>query len=143
MPMITQRGYPDHVRRDEIQPWMLFAFPAAIVVPIVAGLLLGGPAIGFVVAAVVALVIIGVALRGDPALEEEMEPSWRRAAARRFAVAAAIAAAGIVVIVASSGTGRIIGWGVLGVGLVVAISLVFLEIGYSEDRERARDAGRR
>jgi hypothetical protein len=47
------------------------------------------------------------------------------------------------VIVASSGTGRIIGWGVLGVGLVVAISLVFLEIGYSEDRERARDAGRR
>jgi hypothetical protein len=71
------------------------------------------------------------------------DESWRRAAARRFAVAAAIAAAGIVVIVASSGTGRIIGWGVLGVGLVVAISLVFLEIGYSEDRERARDAGRR
>ena len=72
-----------------------------------------------------------------------MEPNWKRAAARRFAVAAVIVVAGVVVIVASSGTGRIIGWGVLGVGLVVAISLAFLEIGYSEDRERAREAHRR
>jgi hypothetical protein len=30
-------------RRWEIAPWMLFAFPAVVVVPIIAGIALGGP----------------------------------------------------------------------------------------------------
>ena len=63
---------------------------------------------------------------------------WRRAAARRALLPIGIAVVGIVVIVLSSGTVRIVGWGVLAVAVTVAISLVFLEVGYSEDRARAR-----
>jgi hypothetical protein len=64
---------------------------------------------------------------------------WRRAAARRFAAPLLIAVVGIVLIAAGADTVRIIGWGVIGVAVTVAISLVFLEIGYSEDRARARE----
>jgi hypothetical protein len=45
---------------------MLFALPAAIAVPIIAGILLGGPMLGFPVAAVVAILIVGVAIRMEP-----------------------------------------------------------------------------
>jgi hypothetical protein len=38
---------------------MLFALPGAIAVPIIAGFLLGGPMLGFPLAALVAIVIVG------------------------------------------------------------------------------------
>src|SRR5688500_7847952 len=68
-------------RRDDMKaqrpagtpPWMLFAFPAVIAVPIIAGFLLGGPVVGFLVASLVA--VVGVAIR--------MEPRIPRAAAQR------------------------------------------------------------
>jgi hypothetical protein len=50
-----------------------------------------------------------------------------------------IAVAGIVLIAAWSGVVRIIGWGVVAVAITIALSLVFLEVGYSEDRARARE----
>jgi hypothetical protein len=120
---------------------MLFAFPAAIVVPIITGILVGGPVLGFLAAVVVAGAIVGAAIGVEPAGDR----GWRRAAARRALAPLAIAVAGIVVIAAGSGTVRIIGWGVLAVAITVALSLVFLEVGYSEDRARAREerAGRR
>jgi hypothetical protein len=137
---------------------MLFALPAAIAVPIIAGILVGGPVVGFPVAALVALVIVAVAIRLEPrarrrtaartdardhalaAPPDTGDHSWRRAAARRLLVPLLIAAAGIVLIAAAAGTVNIIGWGVLAVAVTVAISLVFLEIGRSEDRARARGA---
>jgi len=128
---------------------MLFAFPAAIVVPIIAGILLGGPVLGFLVAGLVAVVIVGAAIamqpRGATAGREPAPPpgaedrGWRRAAALRFLVPLVIAAAGIVLIAAGDRTVSVIGWGVFGVAITVAISLIFLEIGYSEDRDRSRE----
>ena len=64
---------------------------------------------------------------------------WRRAAARRFLVPLALAVAGIVLIAATSGTAEIVGGGVVAVAVTVAISLAFLEVGYSEDRARERE----
>ena len=59
---------------------------------------------------------------------------------RRVLVAATLvaAAAAIALILATDGVAGVIGWGVLGVAIVLAVSLVFLEVGYSEDRDRAR-----
>ena len=132
-----------------IQPWMLFALPAAIVVPIIAGILLGGPVLGFLVAGLVAVVVVGAAIamppRGATTGREPAPPAgaedrgWRRAAALRFLVPLVIAAAGIVLIAAGDRTVSAIGWGVFGVAITVAISLIFLEIGYSEDRDRSRE----
>src|SRR5205823_13567033 len=67
------------------------------------------------------------------------DASWRAAAARRFAISAGVCITGIVVIAATTGTARIIGWGIEAIGLVLAISFVFLEVGYSEDRARAAE----
>jgi hypothetical protein len=64
---------------------------------------------------------------------------WRRAAARRFLVPLAIAIAGIVVVAVSSGTAEIVGGGLIAVAVTIAISLAFLEVGYSEDRARERE----
>lgn len=110
---------------------MLFAFPAAIAVAIIAGILLGGPVAGFLVAAVIGLVIVAFAVG--------LKPRVRLAAARWFVVPLVIAAAGIVVIAVSDGAGEVIGWGIVAVAVTVAISLVFLEVGRSEDRARARE----
>jgi hypothetical protein len=74
-------------------------------------------------------------MRRQPADDD----AWRTAAARRLLVPLAIAVAGIVVIAVADGTARIIGWGVLAVAITVAVSLLFLEVGYSEDRARARE----
>lgn len=57
---------------------------------------------------------------------------------RRFLVPLVIAVAGIAVVLVSDGTARIVGWGIFSLAAVIAVSLVFLEIGYSEDRERER-----
>src|SRR5437588_633627 len=139
---MTQRRYA------EVQPWMLFALPLAIAVPIIAAILLGGPTVAFPVAALVAIVIVTIAIRLQPrrarapSSPTAVEGDWRAAAARRFAVSAMIAVAGIVVGVATTGTASIIGWGVLAVGLTLAVGLVFLEVGYSEDRARAEERRR-
>jgi uncharacterized sodium:solute symporter family permease YidK len=64
------------------------------------------------------------------------DKNWRRAAARRFVVPLAIALVGLVVILATSGIAEIVGGGVVAVAVTIAVSLVFLEVGLSEDRER-------
>lgn len=66
---------------------------------------------------------------------------WRRAAARRALLPLVIAVAGLIVILVGEGAATIVGWGIVAVGVTVAISLVFLEIGYSEERDRAREQG--
>jgi hypothetical protein len=57
----------------------------------------------------------------------------------------ALLVAGAVLVLAADGVVAIIGWGVIGIAFTVAVSLVFLEVGLSEDREREREsaAGRR
>src|ERR671930_1811079 len=116
-----------HRRYAEVKPWMLFAFPLAIVVPIIGGFLLGGPMLGFPVAGLVAIVIVGVSLRKQPAEQRvatPKEPRWPlSAAARRFAAPAVIVVARAVVIIATGRVSRIIGWGVVAAGLTLALSL--------------------
>ena len=75
----------------------------------------------------------------------EPEPiDWRRRAVRRAAWPMALAVIGFVlVLIGKDDTLGIVGWGVVGAGVTVAIALVFLEVGYSEDRERAAEAERR
>jgi len=63
---------------------------------------------------------------------------WRRAAARRALLPAAIALIGVVGVIAGEGSLRIVAWGAIGVAITVATALVFLEVGYSEDRARDR-----
>jgi hypothetical protein len=51
-----------------------------------------------------------------------------------------LVAAGIVCIVAiGGGLGQILALVLMGIGLVVAVSLVFYEVGLSEDHERSRE----
>lgn len=69
---------------------------------------------------------------------------WKRRALRRAAWPLALAVIGfVVVLIGEDGTLGIVGWGIVGAGVTVAIGLVFLEVGYSEDRERAADAEQR
>jgi hypothetical protein len=70
------------------------------------------------------------------AVSEPARPAWRAAAIRRFAVAGAIFVAGCVLVAIGGLWPTLIGWMVVGLALIVAICLVFLEIGYSEERER-------
>lgn len=67
-----------------------------------------------------------------------MRSDWVKAARRRAVVPVLVLIAGLVIVVAGNG---LIGWTVFSVGLTLVIALVFLEIGYSEDR--AREAERR
>jgi len=56
-----------------------------------------------------------------------------------FGAAAALVAAGVVcAVVIGGGTGQILALVLIGLGLVLATSLVFLEVGLSEDREYRR-----
>jgi hypothetical protein len=53
--------------------------------------------------------------------------------------AGALVIAGVICLAAISGTvGQLVGFVLISLGLVLATSLVFLEVGLSEDRERAR-----
>lgn len=55
-----------------------------------------------------------------------------------FGLAGGLIGAGIVCAVVIGGTtGQIVALALIGIGLVLATSLVFLEVGLSEDRERA------
>ena len=54
----------------------------------------------------------------------------------------AVVVVGILLAALGSGTAQIIGVGLLSVSAVAVVCLVFLEIGYSEDRDRRRDHNR-
>lgn len=124
-----------------LQPWMVFALPAGIAVPIIVAILLAGPVAGFAVAGLLALVIVAAAVRKDRRGSPSAAHDWRRTVLR-FIVPVALAIAGAVLAVVSDGTLRVVGWGVIAVAITLAISLVFLEVGYSEDRARAREDAR-
>ena len=65
-----------------------------------------------------------------------------RASIRRFAAVAVLCVAGLVVVLATRGrTGDLVGWGLVAIGLIGAVSLIFLEVGLSEDRDRERHSG--
>jgi uncharacterized membrane protein len=49
-------------------------------------------------------------------------------------IAGAVCAAAL-----DAGTGQFVGFLLIGAGLIIATGLVFLEVGLSEDRERARE----
>ena len=66
------------------------------------------------------------------------DKEWRRAAARRFAVTGAVAVAGIVLVLVASGAADVVGAALIGIAVTAAVSLMFLEVGYSEDRARKR-----
>ena len=66
------------------------------------------------------------------------DKDWRRAAARRFLVPLALAVVGAVLVLAASGTAELIGAGLIALAATIAVSLAFLEVGYSEDRARER-----
>ena len=71
------------------------------------------------------------------------EHDWRRAARRRFVIPVVIAVAGVVLAALTDGVPAIVGWGLFAVALTIAISLVFLEVGLSEDRARAAEEAER
>jgi hypothetical protein len=71
------------------------------------------------------------------------DDDWKRAALRRMIAPVVLIAVGAVIATVTGGTMQAIGFGIFGVGCVLVVSLIFLEVGYSEDRERARDAKRR
>jgi len=61
-----------------------------------------------------------------------------------FGTAALLVIAGIACAVfVPDGTGEVLILALMGTGFIVATSLVFLEVGLSEDRERARELERR
>ncbi len=61
-----------------------------------------------------------------------------------FGSAAALILAGILAaILIGDGTGQLLAIVLIGLGLVLATSLVFLEVGLSEDRERTRESSER
>ncbi|MDO8188729.1 hypothetical protein Q5424_17745 [Conexibacter sp. JD483] len=64
---------------------------------------------------------------------------WKRAALRRAIVPLVLIVAGAVVASVTSDTAQAVGFGIFGVGCVGAVSLFFLEVGYSEDRARAAE----
>jgi hypothetical protein len=62
---------------------------------------------------------------------------------RGFGSAALLVVAGVVAAIVIAGeTGQLVGFALAGLGLVLATSLVFLEVGLSEDRDRARQRKR-
>lgn len=64
----------------------------------------------------------------------------RRQRVASFGAASLLVIAGTVcAAVIGGGTGEILALVLIGLGLVAATSLVFLEVGLSEDRERARE----
>lgn len=132
-------------RGQHLPAWAVPLLPAAIAAVIVAAFLLGGPVAGFAAALVAAGLVVVAAIRMKPGRGPRAsgEPDRRvvRDAALRFTAPVLLAAVGIVMTIATDGTAEAIGWGLIAIAITVAISLVFLEVGYSEDRARER-AGR-
>lgn len=71
------------------------------------------------------------------------DAGWKRAALLRGATVAALALVGLVLALAADGTASDVGYTLVGIAFVLALSLAFLEVGYSEDRARAREERRR
>ena len=68
------------------------------------------------------------------------DQKWKQEAIRRFTLAAVLLVAGLVIVIlAGSGVLRILGWAVVAAAISIAVSLAFLEIGYSEDRARSNE----
>lgn len=68
----------------------------------------------------------------------------RRRRLAAFGSAALVAVAGVVCgVVVSGEAGQLLAIALLSIGLGGIVLLVFLEVGLSEDRERAREAARR
>jgi hypothetical protein len=64
----------------------------------------------------------------------------RRARIAVYGGTALLVIAGVVCAAAfGGGTGQFVGFLLIGAGLIIATGLVFLEVGLSEDRERARE----
>jgi hypothetical protein len=64
----------------------------------------------------------------------------KRSRIRAFGFAALLVLAGAAGAALFSGTlGQVLALVLIGIGLVIATSLVFLEVGLSEDRDRARE----
>jgi hypothetical protein len=64
-------------------------------------------------------------------------PEWQRRAIRRFAGALALIVIGSVIAALWDGDVAAVGWGIAGLGMTLATIFLFLEIGLSEDRDRA------
>ena len=62
----------------------------------------------------------------------------RRRPHPRWLLPLAILVVGVVVVAVGDGTVEIVGGGIIALAVTIAISLAFLEVGYSEDRARAR-----
>jgi hypothetical protein len=107
---------------------------------IVAAFLLGGPVAGFAAALVAAGAVVLAAIRINPARGGPERRVVRNAAAR-FAAPVLLGAVGIAVTLASDGIGEAIGWGLIAIAITITMSLVFLEVGLSEDRARDRRTG--
>jgi membrane protein implicated in regulation of membrane protease activity len=60
-----------------------------------------------------------------------------------FGLAAALVLAGVVAALIGSGPALIIALVLIGLGLILATSLVFFEVGLSEDRDRDRERKQR
>lgn len=72
------------------------------------------------------------------AQETTPRPEWQRRAIWRFTGAASLIVIGAVLALGFSGDTAAIGWGLAGLGMTLATIFLFLEIGLSEDRERAK-----
>ena len=64
-------------------------------------------------------------------------PDWQRRAIRRFAGALVLIIVGSIIAATQDGDAAAIGWGISGLGMTLATIFLFLEIGLSEDRDRA------
>ena len=56
----------------------------------------------------------------------------------RWLAPVALLAVGLAVVVLADGTAEIVGGGIIALAVTIAVSLAFLEVGYSEDRARER-----
>jgi hypothetical protein len=66
----------------------------------------------------------------------------RRSRTVGYGGAAALVVAGAACAALISGTlGQVLAMALIGLGLVLVVSLLFAEVGFSEDRERARSQG--
>ena len=76
-------------------------------------------------------------------MDNPWEEMTKRARILAFGSAGILVLAGVAVDVLTSGTlGQLIALVLISIGFVLATSLVFLEVGLSEDRERAREEAR-
>lgn len=66
--------------------------------------------------------------------------AWRTRIAAFGTTMLMIVAGAVCAAASSDGTVQFVGYVLIGVGLTIATGLVFLEVGLSEDRERAREA---